>query len=328
MPVIPLGGFHNGWAVGIGSSMFYGAGYVDKGDGTVEHSFFTQAYEDYTLYYRKLIAEGLLDPEAFTQTDPIANEKIKQGRIAVLAAHYPAILDASKDYVKQHPGSDYVPVGPLERAGAEPDRPVDLAIQGNNVTVITKACKDVDAALRLLDFLASDEGFMLARYGVQGTHWEMENGKPVAKKEWFDKFAADTTGKVRKNEGISIGLESLTGQDRINSVAGGDIWADQDRIAAMENARSILRPNGISVISAYNPGDVIIKSPQWEALKPSMDKIGDVWEQAIYAKTDEDALRLLNDLRGQMNKTGYTEAIQFVNENLKGKEIVKLQMPN
>lgn len=328
MPVIPLGGFHNGWAVGIGSSMFYGAGYVDKGDGTVEHSFFTQAYEDYTLYYRKLIAEGLLDPEAFTQTDPIANEKIKQGRIAVLAAHYPAILDASKDYVKQHPGSDYVPVGPLERAGAEPDRPVDLAIQGNNVTVITKACKDVDAALRLLDFLASDEGFMLARYGVQGTHWEMENGKPVAKKEWFDKFAADTTGKVRKNEGISIGLESLTGQDRINSVAGGDIWADQDRIAAMENARSILRPNGISVISAYNPGDVIIKSPQWEALKPSMDKIGDVWEQAIYAKTDEDALQLLNDLRGQMNKTGYPEAIQFVNENLKGKEIVKLQMPN
>ncbi len=88
--------------------MFYGTSYVDKGDGSLENVFFTKAYEDYTLYYRKLIAEGLLDPEAFTQTDPIANEKIKQGRIAVLAAHYPAILDASKDYVKSHPGSDYV----------------------------------------------------------------------------------------------------------------------------------------------------------------------------------------------------------------------------
>lgn len=138
MSVIPLGGFHNGWAVGIGNTMFYGSGYVDKGDGTLENSFFSKQYEDYTLYYRKLISEGLLDLEAFTQTDPIANEKIKQGRIAVLAAHYPAILDASKDYVKAHPGSDYIPVGPLERAGAAADRPADLSIQGNNVTVIPK----------------------------------------------------------------------------------------------------------------------------------------------------------------------------------------------
>ncbi|WP_372661633.1 ABC transporter substrate-binding protein [Cohnella sp.] len=328
MPVIPLGGFHNGWAVEIGNTMFYGAGYVDKGDGTITHNFFTKAFEDYTLYYRKLISEGLIDSETFTQTAPIANEKIKQGRIAVLAAHYPAILDASKDYVKAHPGSDYVPIGPLERADAEPNRPADLGIQGNNVTVITKKVKDVDAALRLLDFLASDEGFMLARYGVQGVHWDMENGKAVAKKEWFDKFTADTSGKLKKNEGISIGFESLTGQDRINSVGGGDIWADQERLAAMENARKILRPNGISVISAYNAGDVITKTTQWEMLKPSMDKIGDAWKQAIFTKSDEEALKVLNDLRGQMNKTGYPEAIQFVNENLKGKEVVKLQMPN
>lgn len=328
MPVMPLGGFSNGWAVGIGNTMFFGTDYPDKGDGTLEHIFFTKAYEDYTLYYRKLLAEGLLDPETFTQTDPIAKEKINQGRIAVLAAHYPAILDGSKDYVTSHPGSDYIPIGPLERAGAEPDRPVDLGIQGNNVTVITKKSKHVDAALRLLEYLASDEGTLLVRYGVQGTHWDMEGGKPVAKKEWFDKFTADTTGKLKKNEGISIGFESIAGQDRTNSIGAGDIWADQKRLETIANARKILRPNGISVISAYNPADVMSKSPQWETLKPSMDRIGDVWKTAIFAKSDEAALKSINDLRGQINKTGYPEAIQFVNENLKGKEVVKLQMPN
>ncbi|MDQ6419076.1 extracellular solute-binding protein [Paenibacillus sp. LHD-117] len=328
LPVIPLGGFHNGWAVGIGNTMFYGSDYIDDGSGKLVNSFFTKQYEDYTLYYRKLIAEGLLDPEAFTQTDPIANEKIKQGRIAVLAAHYPAILDASKDYVKSHPGSDYIPVGPLERAGAAPDRPVDLGIQGNNVTVIPKKSKNVDAALRLLDYLASDEGFLLVRYGVQGVHWDMEGGKPVAKQEWFDKFSADTTGKMKKNEGISIGFESLSGQDRINSVGGGDIWADQTRLDAMAKAREILRPNGVSVVSAFNPGDVIMKAPQWEGMKPAMDKRGDVWKQAVFAKSDEAALKIINDLRGQLNKTGYEEAIAYMNENLQGKEVVTLQMPN
>jgi putative aldouronate transport system substrate-binding protein len=330
MPVIPLGGFHDGWAVSIGDTMFFPTTYADKGDGTLEHVLMTKAYEDYTLYYRKLVSEGLLDQEAFTQTDPIANEKIKQGRIAVLAAHYPAILDASKDYVKAHPGSDYVPIGPLERAGAEPNRPADLSIQGNNVTVITKKCKDVDAALRLLDYLASDEGFLLARYGVQGVHWDMEKGKPVAKKEWYDKFAADTssTSKVKKNEGISIGFESMTGQDRINSVGGGDIWADPARLAAIENARKILRPNGISVISAYNPADVIAKSPQWESLKPSIDGITDAWKVAIFTKSDAAALKVINDLRGQINKTGYAEAIKYTNDSLKGKELIKFGMPN
>ncbi|MFC0331333.1 extracellular solute-binding protein [Paenibacillus sepulcri] len=328
MPVMPLGGFSNGWAVGIGNTMFYGSDYPVKADGTFEHIFFTKAYEDYTLYYRRLIAEGLLDPETFTQTDPIAKEKITQGRVAVLAAHYPAILDASKEYLKTHPGSEYIPLGPLERAGAEPDRPADLGIQGNNVTVITKKAKNVDAALRLLEYLASDEGTLLVRYGVQGVHWDMVDGKPVAKKEWFDKFMADTTGKLKKNEGLTDGFESLGGQDRTISLGAGDIWADQDRIAIMDKARKILRPNGISVISAYNPGDAVSNSPQWETLKPSMDQIGDVWKTAIFAKSDDAALKVINDLRGQMNKTGYPEAIQYANEQLKGKEIVKLQMPN
>ncbi|MBE7679867.1 extracellular solute-binding protein [Paenibacillus sp. P13VS] len=330
-PVFPLGGFSNGWAVGIGNTMFYsGASYVDKGDGSLEHSFFTPGYEEYMLFYRKLLAEGLLDPDVFTQTDPIAKEKINQGRIAILAAHYPAILDASKEYVTSHPGSDYIPVGPLERADVDPNRPVDLGIQGNNVTVITKSCQGacVDAALKFLDYMASDEGFMLARYGVQGVHWDMKDGKPAANQEWFEKFAADQSGKVRKSVGIGIGLESLTGLDRINSYAGGDIWADQDRLDAMDNARKILRPNGIQVITAYNPGDVITNAPEWEMLKPSMDRMGDAWKEAVFAKSDEAAMSIINELRDQLRNTGYDQAMQFTNENLKGKDVVTVQMPN
>lgn len=330
-PVFPLGGFSNGWAVGIGNTMFYsGASYVDKGDGSLEHSFFTPGYEEYMLFYRKLLAEGLLDPDVFTQTDPIAKEKINQGRIAILAAHYPAILDASKEYVTSNPGSDYIPVGPLERADVDPNRPVDLGIQGNNVTVITKSCQGacVDAALKFLDYMASDEGFMLARYGVQGVHWDMKDGKPAANQEWFEKFAADQSGKVRKSVGIGIGLESLTGLDRINSYAGGDIWADQDRLDAMDHARKILRPNGIQVITAYNPGDVITNAPEWEMLKPSMDRMGDAWKEAVFAKSDEAAMSIINELRDQLRNTGYDQAMQFTNENLKGKDVVTVQMPN
>ena len=47
-------------------------------------------------------------------------------------------------------------------------RPVNLDIQGNNVIVITIDCTNVDAALKLLGFLASDDGLKLVHYGIEG----------------------------------------------------------------------------------------------------------------------------------------------------------------
>jgi putative aldouronate transport system substrate-binding protein len=63
-------------------------------------------------------------------------------------------------------------------------------------------------------------------------------------------------------------------------------------------------------------------------LKPSLGKTGDAWREAIFTKSDEAALKVLNDLRNQMLKTGYTEAMKFTNDTLKGKEVLKFQMPN
>ena len=121
--------------------MFYsGASYVDKGDGTVEHNFFTKGYEEYTLFYRKLVEEGLMDPEAFTQTDPIAKEKsIKAALPSWSRTIRPSWMLPRSMSLRIR--GDYIPLGPLERADVEPDRPVDLGIQGNNVTAITKNCK-------------------------------------------------------------------------------------------------------------------------------------------------------------------------------------------
>ena len=100
------------WAVSVTAGplasatphVLFRASYVDKGDGTVEHNFFTKGYEEYTLFYRKLVEEGLMDPEAFTQTDPIARKNQSRPHCHP-GAHYPAILDASKEYVSSHPAA-------------------------------------------------------------------------------------------------------------------------------------------------------------------------------------------------------------------------------
>jgi putative aldouronate transport system substrate-binding protein len=102
-------------------------------------------------------------------------------------------------------------------------------VQGDNIAAITKKTKDVDAALRVMDFLASDEGWMLTHYGIEGTHYDMVNGKPVPKKEWADKFAADPTGAIMQNQGfgfVNSPYGNLTGLRRTFSLGNGEIFAD------------------------------------------------------------------------------------------------------
>ena len=44
---------------------------------------------------------------------------------------------------------------------------------------ITTSCKNIPAAMRLLDYQFSKEGHMLANYGIEGVSYKMENGEPV-----------------------------------------------------------------------------------------------------------------------------------------------------
>ena len=44
---------------------------------------------------------------------------------------------------------------------------------------ITTSCKNIPAAMRLLDYQFSKEGHMLANYGIEGVSYKIENGEPV-----------------------------------------------------------------------------------------------------------------------------------------------------
>ena len=53
-------------------------------------------------------------------------------------------------------------------------------IYGNSgpSAAISTACKNVEAAARLLDFSYGEEGHMLVNFGIEGVSYEMVNGNP------------------------------------------------------------------------------------------------------------------------------------------------------
>jgi putative aldouronate transport system substrate-binding protein len=312
--IIPMGGFAGGWAVNFVNKFFYNANleYFVNNDGTMQYNFMTDRQDDYVLYMRKLFSEGLIDPESYVQTEAIATEKVNQGRIAVFAAHFYHIYNSTKAYRATNPAAEFVPVGPLNDWFGDPYKTVSPA-RGANINIITKKSKNPDAAARLLDFLYSDEGNLLANYGVEGIHYDLVDGKPVAKAEWVEK--AKTDNKAFINEGFTGAFGALSGPDRSVSKWGGKYGHGSDPVnAAAAEMAKIMRKNGLEIVQGINPAVYAKSLPEWEKVKPIVDQLEGTMRQAYYAKTDEEALALINAARKQLVDAGIHDIEAKVNE--------------
>ncbi|MFI2717754.1 extracellular solute-binding protein [Streptomyces collinus] len=128
------------------------------------------AYREMVEYLRKLVAEKLMDPESFSQTDDQAVQKLLAEKSYAMSAN-PQVLVQEYRYNlgKQVEGAkiEMVPV-PLGPAG-----PVVLGGSRleNGVMISSKALKSDSfvAMMQFVDWLwYSDEGQRLARWGVEG----------------------------------------------------------------------------------------------------------------------------------------------------------------
>ncbi|MHA6480773.1 extracellular solute-binding protein [Paenibacillus sp. strain BS8-2] len=325
--IFPLGAFHGGWPLGLLSKMFYNnAGWQFNEDGTVQHNFMTQANEEAILFTRKLISEGLLDPEAFLQSEAIANEKIAQGRYAVLPGHFYYVNEATGGYVKDNPNGEFIPLGPLDNSKGDPYKSVFRA-QGHNINLIPKTSKDPEAAARVIDFLSSDEGYLLTHYGVEGVHYDMVDGKPSAKAEWVEKMKADP--KALLNEGIAAGYATLSGPDRQVSLGGGTFGHEADpKNAIAQEYKKMIRPNGVEIATGSDPQLYAISTDMWQSIKPVADGLAEITQQAYYAKSEEDAKKLIETGRSQMEKAGIHKIEEMIAEQHKITPFIDYLDPN
>ncbi|MEH0547661.1 extracellular solute-binding protein [Streptomyces sp. B21-105] len=148
----------------------------------------TDGYRQMVEYLRKLVAEKLMDPESFTQTDDNALQKLLGQKTFAISANPQELVQSYRyNLEKQVKGAtiEMIPV-PLGPAG-----PVVLggARLENGLMISTKALKSDTfvAMMQFVDWLwYSDEGQRFAKWGVQGTTY------------------AHTGGQYRPSPGISL----------------------------------------------------------------------------------------------------------------------------
>lgn len=147
--------------------------------GKVNFGPYMDAWKEYVTIMHQWYTEGLIDPDFMATDERTADmAKVVTGASGLFAALYtmPSVYEAASE----DPNMDLAPVNPpVMNEGDEGHiRLRDSYTSGN--TAISADSENWEVALRWLDYLYTEEGALLANYGVEGDTFEFdENGEPV-----------------------------------------------------------------------------------------------------------------------------------------------------
>lgn len=142
-------------------------------DNKVYNAMISDQYRQAVEFIHGLWEEKVIDPEIFTIKEDQAEQKLVQNKAGTLTAWWsiaPAHLIQKWHMDQTTPGADWVPItAPITGS----DGQGGMLSNGNiGATIaISDKSKQSAAAVKFLDYLATDKGGMLANFGIQGVEY-------------------------------------------------------------------------------------------------------------------------------------------------------------
>lgn len=171
------------WLITLGNPAgFIADGAPDNGQWIVTennegvYKFSSEKEREYFKWLCRMYNEGILDPDFATQTHEDYIAKIASGRVV-------ALFDKDWDYqdgekVLKADGKYELTYAGLPVTMDENTKCPSLMYQGLTTGTgvgITKTCKDPVAAIKFIDFLCSDEGQVLNKWGIEGVNYFIDD---------------------------------------------------------------------------------------------------------------------------------------------------------
>lgn len=174
------------WVKDVWSSAYdnWGSFYVD--DGVVKNGLVEDSRKEFIQKMADWYDEGLLDNDWMqadkksTQTDFVSGNCVLgyapfgQGLGNYTKAMMEADPNFKEDYIKAA-----APVTSKSGTNAKFSKMNNIYDQSGSSAAISSQCKNVEAAVWLLDWMYSEEGDLAYNFGIEGESYEMVDGKPV-----------------------------------------------------------------------------------------------------------------------------------------------------
>lgn len=279
-----------------------------KDDGSVCDDFYNPLLDEQTLYLRKLFSQGLLDIEGLSQTSARAQEKIANGKYALVPGKYTDIYGYCKDSLyKTNPEMKYVALPPLLNANGNTNTYKLEGTGGCAVLFIPRDCEKAEAVMKVLNYLYTEEGYLLTNFGIEGVSYQINaDGQAEFIGDYADMDLSD-----RYKEGIGTYSRLVGLQYGKQYVKSEMVSPDQE---AVQNtlATDYVYKNGIriSYLELANP-----KVDDIRAIK-SNSRMNEIKQKAYCAASDEEALGYLNEMRQQVLDAGIEDLWKSVEEQM------------
>ncbi len=147
-------------------------------DGKVKFGYVEEGYREYLTMLAKWYSEGLIYKDYMANNGPVPMEQpIVTGESGLWYTDQGLIADYKTK--ANDPNFQAVAItDAVKTAGDKTHLGKDLTPLQSMGICITDKCKNIELAVKWNDYLYTDEGSLLANYGVEGTSYKMVDGKP------------------------------------------------------------------------------------------------------------------------------------------------------
>lgn len=294
-------------------------------DGQIKSFIESEEIWQQILFARKLVSEGLIDPESFAHSYQIGSEKVSQGRNAIMpflaAAVVPGNQAVMKALTDPHPEMTYVGLSPMNDFTGSSDQVLNIGMEKPVLVAVSKNA-NAEAAVRLLDWINTKDGRGTVWYGEKDAQWFFnDQGFAQMTDEAYQELAADLNaymGKYGANGSFLTVASMITGFD-----AKYDIFGGTTRSASYQNNPGIA-DNTLAYVQQVMP-NIVVKNqldistlmdayPGKDQLSPVLLQLNDTLARAYLVQSENEAKDILDGYRNTLNRSGYQEYVQYLQQ--------------
>lgn len=161
----------------------------------VKYGPYESAYREYLAVLNRMYKEKLLDNDFALLDNAAMTAKVLTGQTGAWSGYTSTHLGVLHDQLhKENPNTTFYPIGVVNPVATKGQslkyRQAAYPIVTSNATAITTACKDLDAAAKLLDYGFTEKGNSILNWGPEGGAYVIKNGWPA----WSDAVAKNAKG--------------------------------------------------------------------------------------------------------------------------------------
>ncbi|WP_391572882.1 extracellular solute-binding protein [Cohnella sp.] len=292
---------------------------VDVDSDQMTSIYKDEGFRESVKYAARLMREGLMTQDAFTQTEDQVAEKLMSGRVAVYAGADPVKLamPAHTELSANDPDNGYFFIEPIYRSGLDKSKiyPGTYNVLGWNVSAITTSAANPEAIFAMLDWMTGPEGSSVQLWGPPGPdgYWDgfKEDGETP---NFTTKYSEDPEGLAK-----------------IQSVSGDMIWVgntkflDQTKIK-FEEALPEEKQNWATYWQKKITWDSQGDATPFINLHPMPDtkegdihrKVREIWLKAradsVFALSDTEVEKILDNAHELSMENGFQTYLLYITD--------------